>query len=198
MLSQGVGYAILALGQIAASGGNPVLVKEIAEAASIPAPYLAKIIHALGRRGLVVTQRGVGGGVILARAATEISLHDVCVAMDDPVVRPTCMLGNATCSDDRACPAHKFWTAHRNKVYDFLRMTSVADIASFEARRRWKSGGMLPVAGRPPLAEPHAPPHTEFAPPLAPAPEVAPSTGTPPAPAITTTTISLPLKPRGE
>lgn len=139
MLSQGVGYAILALGHIASSGGNPVLVKEIAEAASIPAPYLAKIIHALGRRGLVLTQRGVGGGVTLARPATEISLHDVCLAMDDPVVRPTCMLGNATCSEERACPAHKFWTAHRAKVYDFLKMTNVADIASFEARRRWKT-----------------------------------------------------------
>ncbi|HLO39425.1 MAG TPA: Rrf2 family transcriptional regulator [Phycisphaerales bacterium] len=154
MLSQGVGYAILALGHIASSGGNPVLVKEIAEAASIPAPYLAKIIHALGKRGLVLTQRGVGGGVTLARPATEISLHDVCLAMDDPVVRPTCMLGNATCSDDRACPAHKFWTAHRAKVYDFLKMTSVADIASFEARRRWKSslgtpGVSLPMGSTP-------------------------------------------------
>lgn len=158
MLSQGVGYAILALGQIASSGGNPVLVKEIAEAASIPAPYLAKIIHALGKRGLVVTQRGVGGGVILARPATDISLHDVCIAMDDPVVRPTCMLGNAACSDDRACPAHKFWTVHRNKVYDFLRMTSVADIASFEARRRWKQGMSSPTVIRPSVGEAHLPP----------------------------------------
>ncbi len=170
MLSQGVGYAILALGQIAAAGGNPVLVKEIAEAAAIPAPYLAKIIHALGRRGLVVTQRGVGGGVTLARPATDISLHDVCIAMDDPVVRPTCMLGNATCSDERACPAHKFWTAHRNKVYDFLRITSVADIASFEARRRWRqdiavlgsrqavAGQAHPAASSPGDAGPESPP----------------------------------------
>jgi hypothetical protein len=49
------------------------------------------------------------------------------------------MLGNATCTEERACPAHKFWTAHRAKVYDFLKMTNVADIASFEARRRWKT-----------------------------------------------------------
>ena len=47
------------------------------------------------------------------------------------------MLGTAECSDARACPAHKFWTAHRNKTLDFLRSTYVADIAAFEARRRW-------------------------------------------------------------
>ena len=33
MLSQGVGYAITALGYIAAAGGKAVLVKEVAEAA---------------------------------------------------------------------------------------------------------------------------------------------------------------------
>lgn len=137
MLSQGVGYAAIALGHIAAAGGKPVLVKEIAEAASIPAPYLAKIVHMLAKRGLLVTQRGVGGGVTLAKPATEISLYDLCEALDDVVVQPRCMLGTAECSDARACPAHKFWTAHRNKTLDFLRSTYVADIAAFEARRRW-------------------------------------------------------------
>lgn len=138
MLSQGVGYAIQALGHIAAAGGRPILVKEIAEAGSIPAPYLAKIIHQLGRRGLVVTQRGVGGGVTLARPAMDISLFDVCEAMSDPVVEARCMLGPAVCSDDRACPAHKFWTVQRAKIVEFLRGTCVADIAAFEARRLWR------------------------------------------------------------
>lgn len=139
MLSQAVGYAITAMGHIAAAGGTPVLVKEIAEAADIPAPYLAKIINALARRGLVNTQRGVGGGVTLAHQATEISMYDVSVALDDPIVKPTCMLGTAECSDERACPAHKFWSSHRDKVMDFLKSTTVADIAAFESRRRWKS-----------------------------------------------------------
>lgn len=139
MLSQGVGYAAVALGFVAAAGGKPVLVKEIAEAAEIPAPYLAKIVHALAKRGVLNTQRGVGGGVTLARPATEISLYDLCEAMDDPVVQPRCMLGTAMCSDDRACPAHKFWTTHRNKALEFLKGTLVADIAAFEARKRWKN-----------------------------------------------------------
>ena len=141
MLSQGVGYAIQALGQIAAAGGKPVLVKEIAEAAAIPGPYLAKIVHSLAKRGLLITQRGVGGGVTLARPATSISLFDLCEAMDDPVIQPKCMLGTAVCSDERACPAHKFWTNNRSKVLDFLKNTLVADVAAFETRRRWRIAG---------------------------------------------------------
>ncbi len=136
MLSQGVGYAISALGCIAAGDGRPVLVKEIAHCGDIPAPYLAKIVNALSKRGFVYTQRGVGGGVSLAREPREITLYDLCVALDDPAVQPTCMLGCATCSDERGCPAHAFWTRERERIYAFLRSTSVADVAEFELRRR--------------------------------------------------------------
>lgn len=146
MLSQAVGYAVTAMGHIASAGGNPVLVREVATAAEIPAPYLAKIVQMLSRRGLLTTQRGVGGGVTLAKPATDIFMYDVCVALDDPIVRPTCMLGTTECSEERACPAHKFWSGSRAKVLDFLQATSVADIAAFESKRRWKRDVPLTVS----------------------------------------------------
>lgn len=150
MLNQASGYALTAMGCIAAGGGKPVLVKEVAQAAEIPAPYLAKIINALARRGLVRTQRGIGGGVTLSRPATDITMLDVVHALDDPVTLPACMMGTAECSDERACPAHKFWSATRTKVLEFLQQTSVADIAAFESRRRWKQiGADLTVSAKP-------------------------------------------------
>jgi Rrf2 family transcriptional regulator, iron-sulfur cluster assembly transcription factor len=138
MLSQAVGYAASALGYVAAAGGKSVLVKEIAEAAEIPAPYLAKIIQSLARKGLVNTQRGIGGGVVLARPADQISLFELCVALDDPAVQQRCMLGTAACSDERACPAHRFWTVQRGKNMEFLQRMTVADVAAFETKRRWR------------------------------------------------------------
>ena len=92
MLSQATTYAATALGCIAAMGGKPALVKVVAEACGAPAAYLAKIIHQLARADLVNTQRGVGGGVSLARPPKEISLLDICLALDDPAVHPRCML----------------------------------------------------------------------------------------------------------
>jgi Rrf2 family protein len=142
MLSQAVGYAIHALGYIASAGGKPVLVKEVAEAAEIPPAYLAKIIHSLAKEGVVTTQRGIGGGVTLARPATEISMLDLCEALGDPITVPRCMLGSADCSDHRSCPAHTFWVGHKARLLDFLRGTCVADIAAFEARRRWKASAL--------------------------------------------------------
>jgi Rrf2 family protein len=142
MLSQASGYAAAALGLIAAAGGKPVLVKEVAEAAGIPGAYLAKIVQTLARKGLVITQRGVGGGVSLARSASEISLFDVCTALEDPVVKHRCMLGTEECSDDRACPCHRFWMTHKAKYLEFLQTTTIADVAAFETRRRWAAQGM--------------------------------------------------------
>lgn len=139
MLSQGTGYAATALANVAAAGGRPVLVREIAEATDVPAPYLAKIIHSLAKRGVVLTQRGIGGGVTLARPAREITLYDLCEALGDPVLLSRCMLGTAECTDARACPAHKFWTSERARVHEYLRTMTVADVAAFETRRRWKS-----------------------------------------------------------
>jgi Rrf2 family protein len=152
MLSQSVGYAATALGFVAAAGGKPVLIKDIADTTSIPAPYLAKIINLLARKGLVNTQRGVGGGVTLARAAIQISLLDLCNALDDSSSHPRCMLGTAECSEERACPAHQFWVAQRTHIQDFLARMTIADVAAFETRRRWrvdprgdrKSNGDLP------------------------------------------------------
>lgn len=135
MLSQSVGYAAVALGVVAAAKDKPLLIRDIAELADVPAPYLAKLIHILGRKGVVETQRGIGGGVSLTKNPSEITLYDLCIYLDDPVIQPRCMLGNDTCSDDRACPCHKFWVTQRKRQLDFLKRTTIADVGRFEGKQ---------------------------------------------------------------
>jgi len=134
-MTQSTGYAITALGHVAANVDRPLLIKDIAAATGLPHPYLAKIVHTLARRGLVVTRRGVGGGVALARPAESITLYDVAEAMDDPLLGERCMLGAAVCSDERACPTHAFWSGQRRVQIEFLRERNLADIAAFERRQ---------------------------------------------------------------
>jgi Rrf2 family protein len=144
MLSPQVCYAVKALAQVAAARGRAVSVREIAREAKVPPAYLAKIVRTLSRRGLVATRRGVGGGVSAARATplASVTIHDLCVAFDDPLVEQRCLVGEATCSDERACPAHAFWAPQRERLRRFLRSTTVDDVARFEARatRRGKDG----------------------------------------------------------
>ncbi len=128
MLSQTVGYAVLALGHLA-KVKEPTFVRDIAEATAIPGPYLAKLINQLARKGLVMTQRGLRGGVVLARPAAEITLMEICEALDEPVVQKRCMLGFPQCSEEHECPAHKFWLKERAVITDFLSQTTLADVA---------------------------------------------------------------------
>lgn len=139
MLSPMLGYAATALGYIATKRDGPVQVREVAEAMHIPAPYLAKIVQQLAREGYLVTRRGSGGGVSLAIDPTRFTLFDLCVALDEPSLRPQCLLGLPECSDATACPGHAISTELRSRKIEFLKRTTLADVGRFDAAGSPKS-----------------------------------------------------------
>jgi Rrf2 family protein len=57
-------------------------VAEIAGAAGVPAPFLSKVLGRLADRGLLRSRRGRGGGFVLGRPASEITLADIALALD--------------------------------------------------------------------------------------------------------------------
>ena len=65
----------------------------LAERATVPAPYLIKVLQQLAASGLISSQRGLGGGWMLAKKPEEISLLDI-IRVVQPVERITeCPLG---------------------------------------------------------------------------------------------------------
>ena len=48
----------------------------MAEATKVPVAYLAKILQKLARKGIIQTQRGVGGGVSLAKPAADLTYEE--------------------------------------------------------------------------------------------------------------------------
>jgi len=131
-----IGYAASALGYIASRADGPVQVREIAKVMQIPAPYLAKIVHQLGRKHIVKTRRGTGGGVRLAIDPARTTLYQLCEALEDPILVPQCLLGLGVCDDDKACPAHAFSRDLRRRKLEFLRRTTLLDVSRFDQRRR--------------------------------------------------------------
>lgn len=133
-LSQTTGYAVRALACLDTPDGVWVQSEEIAERTGIPKPYLSKILHALGRHGLVQTKRGYRGGFALALPAPKISLLQIAQAIEGTRWSPRCLLGLADCSDARACPMHEFWTRERARIEARLRTITLAEMAAFERR----------------------------------------------------------------
>jgi Rrf2 family nitric oxide-sensitive transcriptional repressor len=70
-------YSIRVLILAALRSPQRVTVDEVAEAFSISRHHLVKIVHELGRRGYLVTHRGVGGGFTLAMPPQEVRLGDI-------------------------------------------------------------------------------------------------------------------------
>ena len=78
-------YACVAMLELAANYGEPqpLPIKAIAEAQSIPQNFLVQILLQLKTAQLVVSVRGASGGYQLARPPEEITLADVINAIDD-------------------------------------------------------------------------------------------------------------------
>ena len=86
MFSQTVEYALRAMVQLAKEAPAACTTQQIAKKTKVPAAYLAKVLQSMRRAGLILSRRGVGGGVSLARPADKISLLDVIDAVE-PLAR---------------------------------------------------------------------------------------------------------------
>ena len=80
-------YASRALLSLAlhADESGPTSVRDIAERTALPQPYLEQILLALKGAGIVRSKRGVGGGYVLAREPSQITLGEIVSAVDGPI-----------------------------------------------------------------------------------------------------------------
>ncbi len=116
---------------------RPVLVREIADAASVPRQSLAKILHGLRNKGLVKSTKGPGGGYQLARGGTEMTVIEVIEAVDGPIdLSRKCILGLDECSDEAGCALHKYWKMFREQYFSTISMMTLAEAAAELDRKR--------------------------------------------------------------
>ena len=93
MISQTVEYSLRAVTVLASQEGQAMTVREMAEIAKVPGPYLSKMMKDLVRTGIVQSRRGLGGGFKLAKSPAEITIWDIVQAID-PIERiGSCPLG---------------------------------------------------------------------------------------------------------
>jgi Rrf2 family protein len=100
----------------------------IARQTGAPKNYLGKLLQLLSRRGLVESQKGLGGGFRLARAPASISLFDVIDAIEDSSRWYECILGNPSCSDDNPCSVHARWGPVRDSYLALMKNTTIIDL----------------------------------------------------------------------
>jgi Rrf2 family transcriptional regulator, iron-sulfur cluster assembly transcription factor len=138
LYSRSVEYAIRSFVHLALlPGGQYAMVKQIAAEEEIPAPFLAKILQQLARKGLLRSTKGPAGGFSLRVPADDIRLLDIVEALDGLAEYERCVNGLAECSDAMPCPLHDSWKPLRSRIMDYLGRNTMADLAkSLEQKRR--------------------------------------------------------------
>jgi Rrf2 family iron-sulfur cluster assembly transcriptional regulator len=123
--------ALLSL-SLHADVAGPTSVRDIAERTGLPQPYLEQILLALKGAGIVTSKRGVGGGYVLAREPSAITLGDIVSAVDGPIV-----VGdfgephqNGACDHEGQCVLLSVWAGVGDEMRRLLDALTLADVAA--------------------------------------------------------------------
>jgi FeS assembly SUF system regulator len=103
---------------------------DLAAATGLPAPTVSKLLAALARAGVLVSQRGAKGGYRLARAPEAISAADIVSAVDGPIALTVCIEhGAGACDVESLCPTRSGWRRINDAVRDAMKSVSLAELA---------------------------------------------------------------------
>jgi Rrf2 family iron-sulfur cluster assembly transcriptional regulator len=130
-ISQTAEYAIRAMSAIATlPEGIKIRSTDLGKGTGIPGPYLSKILRRLVLAGLLVSQKGQGGGFSLARPAAEIPFLDILNAVDAFPTDGRCAFGWGNCDQLSPCPLHNSWSRLNNQLRDWATDTNLAEVAA--------------------------------------------------------------------
>jgi Rrf2 family transcriptional regulator, iron-sulfur cluster assembly transcription factor len=132
LYSRSAEYAIRACIHMAQiPDGRFVMARVIAEREEIPAPFLAKILQELTRKGLLKSNKGPSGGFALRQPARQIRLLEIVEALD----------GQALAESGNRVPwVLDSWKALHSRIMDSLGRSTVADVAQALNQARLAAG----------------------------------------------------------
>jgi len=128
MISQTAEYALRAMVYLAIKGAGATG-EEIADVTKVPRGYLAKVLQELSREKLLNSQRGIGGGFVLSRDASKISILDVINAVD-PIVRLVSCPLELEAHALVLCPLHKRLSAATAQVEKAFAESTLSELVA--------------------------------------------------------------------
>lgn len=127
MFSQTVEYALRAVVHLADQAPLGRTTEQIAAATLVPKAYLSKVLQGLCHAKLVQSKRGLGGGMVLTKSPSELTILEVVNAVE-PIGRiRECPLGLAA-HGVRLCPLHKRLDNALAMVEEAFRQTTLAEV----------------------------------------------------------------------
>ncbi len=129
LLSPRAEYALRALAILATEPADRAVgAAELAERAHVPPAFLSKVMRRLVVGGLVLGQKGHGGGFRLALPPARIRIAAVLDAMAFMVAADHCAFGWQKCNNARPCPLHPLYGELKASFRAWSERSTLADV----------------------------------------------------------------------
>ena len=103
-------------------------IAEVARTYGISENHVVKVVHRLGKHGLLANARGRGGGLRLARAPELINVGDVVRITEEPSVLVECFAAEGDCAITGACRLAGVLAQAHTAFYQVLDGFTLADL----------------------------------------------------------------------
>jgi Rrf2 family protein len=123
-------YALLSL-ILLAKADKPMDADTLSRELDISKSFLAKILQAMARQGILNSFKGAHGGFSLAKKSSEVSVHDImCAAEGKSPAVFDCASSDSKCPSEKAsaCSIWPFLNRLQGKIDNFLEQLTLADI----------------------------------------------------------------------
>lgn len=124
-------YAVRMLMFCAQKQDRLATTREIARFFDLPEKFMLKVLHALGKTGLIETVRGRGGGFRLAKPADEIRLGEVIRMVESDFELAECFSeGGADCPLIATCGLNEALSNALKAFFDTLNGYTISDLVT--------------------------------------------------------------------
>ncbi len=146
-LARNADYAMRVMLEVAAHPEGRISTSEVARRQSLPYQFLRKLVQTLVSHGLLISERGVRGGLSLARRPEEISMLDVINAFGFPGLND-CTSRPPQCDRRDFCAAYPVWVETQQSIENTFARALLSDLIKRQAilERTCPSAGKGEVA----------------------------------------------------
>lgn len=136
MLSKSSKYAIRAVLFISNYSNKHTKIgsKQIAEELHIPAPFLAKTLQELTKKGIISSVKGPHGGFYLTKKNKTKTLFDIIECIDGLHKFESCFLGQEECNNKKPCVVHHLYYPFKNELLEKLKTKTIVEMAEEYAK----------------------------------------------------------------
>lgn len=131
-LTKATDYALILLGHLNTMDKEKITsVKEVAKTCHIPKRFLANIVHRLSKGGILITIKGMDGGIKLSKSSDKITIKDVLEVLEGNIRFVDCQTQSGICNVEDFCTIKNFWDAKLANFISTLDNTTIKDLSDF-------------------------------------------------------------------